>query len=338
MFREQNKVHYIYGKNKSRGNGYKMVGSKETQNKIYDVVVIGGGASGMTASLYASRAGLSTLMLERGGIGGQLLNTDVVENYTGTGIVKGRDLAGKMYEDAVRFGAEHKFGFVTGITVDEDTKIKTIHSMGETFKARTIIIGTGTTNKKLEIDGEQEYQGCGLSYCAVCDGAFFKGKNLVVIGGGDSAVEEGLYLTQFANKVTLIHRRDTLKAQKILQDRFFEHPKTDVVWDTNVVAIEGGSRVEKVRVFNNVTGEERDLPTDGAFVYVGLIPNTKPFKSLGIVDDNGFIPTDTVMQTKISGIYATGDVRDTPLRQVSTAVSDGAIAGNEVFKYIQENF
>ena len=309
---------------------------KET--KVYDVVVIGAGASGMTASLYTSRAGLDTLMLERGVEGGQLLNTDTVENYTGSGIIKGYELAEKMKEDALRFGAVSVFGEVTGITVDKDTNLKTVHTTTKDYLAKAVIIGTGTTNKKLGIEGEQELLGRGVSYCAVCDGAFFRNRELVVIGGGDSAVEEGLYLTQFADKVTLIHRRDELRAQKILQDRFLSHPKTDVIWDANVTSIKGKNGVEGVRVYNNKTGEEYEYSTDGTFIYVGLIPNTEPFEELGILDESGFIPTDHLMQTSISGVYATGDVRDTPLRQISTAVSDGAIAGNEVFNYIQNNF
>ena len=308
------------------------------QEMVYDVIIIGTGASGLTSALYASRAGLTTLVLERGGTGGQLLNTDMVENYTGTGTIKGVDLADVMREDAFRFGAENQYGDVTGITVDEDTKLKVVHTRRKDYKAKTVIIGTGTTNKKLGIKGEQEFSGRGVSYCAVCDGAFFKDKELVVVGGGDSAVEEGMYLTQFASKVTLIHRRDQLRAQKILQDRFMENPKTDIIWDTDVVEVSGDTGVNAVTVFNKKESTTKSLQTDGVFFYVGLIPNTEPFKDLGITDESGFIPTDSRMQTGISGIYATGDVRDTPLRQIATAVGDGAIAGNEVYKYIQENF
>ena len=305
---------------------------------VYDVVIIGAGASGLTASLYASRAGLKTLLLERGGHGGQLLNTDTVENYTGTGVIKGVDLAEKMKTDALRFGADNKYGDVTGITVDEDTNLKTVHTTSESYQTKTVIIGTGTTNKKLGIEGEQEYLGRGVSYCAVCDGAFFRNRELVVIGGGDSAVEEGLYLTQFADKVTLIHRRDELRAQKILQDRFLAHPKTDVIWDANVTSISGKIGVNGVQIYKNKEDRTYEFETDGVFIYVGLIPNTDAFKDLGILDEEGFIPTNQLMETKISGVYATGDVRDTPLRQISTAVADGSIAGNEVFNYIQNNF
>lgn len=310
--------------------------STET-GKIYDVIIIGAGASGLTASLYASRAGLTTLVLERGGTGGQLLNTDTVENYTGTGIIKGEELAGLMREDAFRFGAESQYGDVLGVSEEEGTNLKIVHTRRKDYKTKTIIIGTGTTNKKLGINGEQELAGRGVSYCAVCDGAFFKNKELVVIGGGDSAVEEGLYLTQFADKVTLVHRRDQLRAQKVLQDRFLAHPKTDIIWETEVVSIKGTNSVNAVELTNKVANN-RSLKTDGVFIYVGLIPNTEPFKSLGLTDTEGFIPTNSLMETEIKGIYATGDVRDTPLRQISTAVGDGAIAGNEVYKYIQENF
>lgn len=306
--------------------------------KIYDVIVVGAGPAGLTAALYASRSGLDTLLLEKGISGGQLLNTDVVENYTGSGAIKGPDLAEKMEEDAFKFGAENAFGSVSKIEIDNENNLRLVHTRNKVYKTKSIIISTGTTNRKLGIPGEQEFAGRGVSYCAVCDGAFFKNKELVVVGGGDSAVEEGLYLTQFAEKVTLVHRRDTLRAQKILQDRFFAHPKTDIIWDSNVISVNGENMVNSVSVANKHDNSISEIPVSGAFIYVGLLPNTNEFLDLGITNDEGFIMTDQLMKTKIKGIYAVGDVRDTPLRQVATAVSDGAIAGNEVFKYIQEEF
>lgn len=309
----------------------------ELNENIYDVIIIGAGPAGMTAALYASRSGLKTKLIEKGVPGGQLLNTDLVENYTGAGLIGGAELAENMEQDAFRFGAEDAFGDVTGISFDNETKLHSVHTKTEEYKTKTVIVSTGTTNKKLGVPGELELAGKGVSYCAICDGAFFKNKELVVIGGGDSAVEESLYLTQFASKVTLIHRRDKLRAQKILQDRFFSHPKTEVVWDSIVYSINGQDAFKGVSVINK-NGEESKLKSAGAFIYVGLLPNTEAFSDLGITNEEGFIVTDSLMQTEIAGVYAVGDVRNTPLRQISTAVADGAIAGNEVFKYIQENF
>ena len=310
----------------------------ETIDKIYDVIIIGAGPAGLTSALYASRSGLDTLVIEKGMAGGQLLNTDLVENYTGTGTIKGPELAADMENDAFRFGAENVFGSVKKIEVDEESKVHSVHTRNKIYKTKTIIISTGTTNRKLGVQGEDKFTGRGVSYCAVCDGAFFKNRELVVVGGGDSAVEEGLYLTQFADKVTLIHRRDELRAQKILQDRFLAHPKTDVLWDSEVESVNGESGVSSVTIINNKSDELSELETAGAFIYVGLLPNTDDFLDLEITNEEGFVITDHLMQTNVKGLYAVGDVRDTPLRQISTAVSDGAIAGNEVFKYIQENF
>ena len=310
----------------------------ETIDKIYDVIIIGAGPAGLTSALYASRSGLDTLVIEKGMAGGQLLNTDLVENYTGTGTIKGPELASDMENDAFRFGAENAFGSVNKIEVDEESKVHSVHTRNKIYKTKTIIISTGTTNRKLGVQGEDKFTGRGVSYCAVCDGAFFKNRELVVVGGGDSAVEEGLYLTQFADKVTLIHRRDKLRAQKILQDRFLAHPKTDVLWDSEVESVNGESGVSSVTIVNNKSDELSELETAGAFIYVGLLPNTDDFLDLEITNEEGFVITDHLMQTDVKGLYAVGDVRDTPLRQISTAVSDGAIAGNEVFKYIQENF
>lgn len=310
----------------------------ETIDKIYDVIIIGAGPAGLTSALYASRSGLKTMLIEKGIPGGQLLNTDLVENYTGSGTIKGSDLASHMEKDAFKFGAENVFGDVKIIEVDEFTNLRLVYTRNKVYRAKTIIISTGTTNKKLGVPGEQKFAGRGVSYCAVCDGAFFRNKKLAVVGGGDSAVEEGLYLTQFADKVTLIHRRDELRAQKILQDRFFANPKTDIIWDSNVISIDGEKGVESLSIVNSKNNEKSELKSAGAFIYIGLLPNTDNFLDLGITNEEGFVRTDHLMQTEINGIYAVGDVRDTPLRQIATAVSDGAIAGNEVFKYIQECF
>lgn len=306
---------------------------KELQEKIYDVIVIGAGPGGMTAALYASRSDLATLILERGVPGGQLINTAEIENYSGFQSIKGPELATKMYEGATAFGAEYSFGDVQEII--DGPEYKQIVTADKVYKTRTVIIATGAEHRKLGVPGEDELRGRGVSYCAVCDGAFFRNRPLVVVGGGDSAVEEGTYLTQFASDVTIIHRRDELRAQKILQDRAFDNEKVNFIWDSVVEEIQGENKVESVRIRNVVTNEVSEVAADGAFIYVGLIPNTDSFRNLGITDEEGWIITDEYMETSIPGIFAIGDVRQTVLRQVATAVGDGSIAGDQIYKYIE---
>lgn len=305
----------------------------ETQDKIYDVIVIGAGPGGMTAALYASRSDLSTLLIERGVPGGQLINTAEIENYAGFKSIKGPELANNMYEGATQFGAEYTFGDVHEII--DGKEYKQVVTNKEIFKARAVILATGAEHKKLGIPGESELNGRGVSYCAVCDGAFFRDRPLVVVGGGDSAVEEGTYLTQFASDVTIIHRRDELRAQNILQDRAFNNDKVNFIWDTVVEEVEGENNVEALRLRNVKTNETSEIPIDGVFIYIGLLPNTTAFENLGITDEEGWIITDTHMETSIPGIFAVGDVRKTVLRQVSTAVGDGSIAGDTAYKYVE---
>ncbi len=307
--------------------------TKENENKIYDVVVIGSGPGGMTAALYASRSELSTLLIERGVPGGQLINTAEVENYSGFESIKGPELANNMYAGATRFGAEYAFGDVR--EVKDGKEYKEIITSNAVYKARSVIIATGAEHKKLHVPGEGTLNGRGVSYCAVCDGAFFRERHLVVVGGGDSAVEEGTYLTQFASKVTIIHRRDELRAQKILQNRAFNNEKVDFIWDSVVEEIVGENIVEGVQIRNVKTDEVSTVDADGVFIYVGMLPNTSAFTSLGITDHEGWIKTDTSMETSVPGIFAVGDVRDTVLRQVATAVGDGSIAGDAAYKYVE---
>ncbi|WP_027108882.1 thioredoxin-disulfide reductase [Lacticigenium naphthae] len=307
----------------------------ETVETIYDVIVIGAGPGGLTAGLYASRSNLKTLMLERGLPGGQMNNTAEIENYSGFKSIMGPDLSTKMFEGAKQFGAEYAYGDVKEII--DGREFKQIVTSNKTFKTRSIIIATGAEHKKLGVPGEAEFNGRGVSYCAVCDGAFFRNKDIVVVGGGDSAVEEGVYLTQFANKVTIIHRRDALRAQKILQERSFNNDKVEFVWDTVVEEIKGDViKTNAVHLRNVKTNETTEFPADGVFIYVGLLPNSDQFRSLGITDAEGWIETNETMETKIPGIFAIGDVRKTPLRQVATAVGDGSLAGNAVFNYVEE--
>ncbi|MDO5457389.1 MAG: thioredoxin-disulfide reductase [Atopococcus tabaci] len=305
----------------------------EIVEKIYDVIVIGGGPGGLSAALYSSRADLDTLILDAGLPGGQLNNTEKIENYAGFSSISGSDLAQEMYKGALQFGAEYTFGPVD--RVENTNEYKQVISGKKIYRSHAVIIATGSENKKLNVSGEEEFKGRGISYCAVCDAVFYRNKEVVVVGGGNSAVEEGSYLSQFADKVTLIHRRDQLKAQKILQDRAFANDKMEFIWDTEVEEIMGDSFVNELTLYNHPTGERSQFKTDGIFIYIGLVPNTRPFADLGILNEEGWIETDEQMRTSIEGIYAVGDVRQTALRQVATAVGDGSVAGNDVFNYIQ---
>ncbi|MDE1547719.1 thioredoxin-disulfide reductase [Jeotgalibaca caeni] len=306
----------------------------EQQEKIYDVIIIGSGPGGMTAALYASRANLSTLVLERGVPGGELLNTAEVENYPGFDSIMGPELADKMHKSSMRFGADQAYGDVKRIVVDGAYRI--VEAGKKSYKAKAVIIATGSYHRKLNVPGEDQYNGRGVSYCAVCDGAFFRNKDLIVVGGGDSAVEEGTYLTQFGD-VNIVHRRDSLRAQKILQDRAFKNEKVNFTWDTVVEEIQGdGNKVTGVAMKNVKTGEVVQQNIDGVFVYVGILPQSDAFRDLGITDAEGWIETNEYMETAVPGIFAVGDVRKKTLRQITTAVGDGGEAGNRAFHYIEE--
>ncbi|WP_461213269.1 thioredoxin-disulfide reductase [Lacticaseibacillus sp. GG6-2] len=302
--------------------------------KTYDVIVIGAGPGGMTAALYASRSNLSVLMLDRGIYGGQMNNTAAIENYPGFKSIMGPDLGQQMYDGATQFGAEYAYGNVTALKVEGNKRI--VETDEGTYEAKAVIIATGAEHRKLGVPGEENYGGRGVSYCAVCDGAFFKNKEVVVIGGGDSAIEEGAYLAQLASKVTIVHRRDTLRAQQILQKRAFANEKINFVWNANTEEILGDDmKVTGVRYTDKVTGESHVIPASGVFIYVGIMPLTDGFQDVGILDDAGWIPTDENMATKVPGIFAIGDVRAKTLRQITTAVGDGGQAGQSVFDYIQ---
>lgn len=301
----------------------------------YDVIVIGAGPGGMTAALYASRANLKVAMLDRGVYGGQMNNTAEVENYTGFKSILGPDLAEQMYQSSIQFGADFVYGNVEKVTVDEDG-IKHVKTDSGELEAPAIVIATGSQYRKLGIPGEDEYSGKGVSYCAVCDGAFYRGKNVTTVGGGDSAVEESEYLAKLVNNVNIVHRRDQLRAQKILQDRAFANDKIGFTWNTIVTEIVGdGKKVTGVKTHNKETNEDRLVPTDGVFIYIGNVPMTEPFKDLGITNEQGWVITDDEMKTSVPGVFAVGDVRDKKLRQITTAVGDGGIAGQGVFSYIE---
>ncbi len=309
-----------------------MVEEKQTS---YDVIVVGAGPAGMTAALYASRANLSVLMLDRGIYGGNLNNTAAIENYPGFKSIQGPELAQDMYQGATQFGAQYAYGTVEKVELDGDLKRLTT-DMGDVFETKALVIATGTQQRHMGVPGEEEYGGRGVSYCAVCDGAFFKNKHVIVVGGGDSAVEEGMYLTQLADKVTVVVRRDQLRAQPLIQEQAKQNNKMEFVFNTNVTEVLGDeNKVTGVKVHNSQTGADEQLQADGVFIYVGSLPMTAPFKNLGILNEQGYVKTNDLMAADVPGIFAIGDVRETPLRQVATAVGDGAIAGQQVYQYLR---
>ncbi|WHX59853.1 thioredoxin-disulfide reductase [Peribacillus frigoritolerans] len=302
--------------------------------ETYDVIIVGAGPAGMTAAVYTSRANLNTLLIERGIPGGQMANTQDVENYPGFAHVLGPDLSNKMFEHAKKFGAVYEYGDIKEI-VDEG-RLKKVVTTNKEYYAKSVIIASGADHKKLGVPGENELGGLGVSYCAICDGAFFKGRELVVLGGGDSAVEEAVYLTRVASKVTIIHRRDQLRAQKILQERAFSNEKIEFIWNKEVTSInEGNGKVNTVTLKDTKTGEQSQFPADGVFIYVGTLPLNGAFKNLDITNEQGYVVTDEAMATKIPGIYAAGDIRDKTLRQIVTATGDGSIAAQSVQHYIE---
>ncbi|VTY29841.1 thioredoxin-disulfide reductase [Streptococcus anginosus] len=303
---------------------------------MYDTIIIGAGPAGMTAALYAARSNLKVALLERGIPGGQMNNTSDIENYPGYANISGPELAEKMFEPLENLGVEHLFGSVEKI--EHQGAIKKVFTEDEVLETKTLIIATGAFHRHLGVPGEEELNSRGVSYCAVCDGAFFRDEDLLVVGGGDSAVEEAVFLTRFAKTVTIVHRRDELRAQKLLQERAFANEKIHFIWDSVVKEIKGDNRVSSVVVENVKTGEVSERKFGGVFIYVGLDPVSEFVKDLGITNEAGWIVTDNHMKTAISGIYAIGDVREKDLRQVTTAVGDGAVAGQEVYKYITENF
>ena len=303
---------------------------------IYDCLIIGAGPAGLGAGLYASRGNLKTIILEKGIVGGQLQVTAEIENYPGMDHMTGPQISDAMEEQTRRFGCE----IVTNCEVAEvDLKAqpKIIKDKeGNAYKAQTVIIASGSEHRKLGVPGEEELAGKGVSYCAVCDGAFFKDRNLVVVGGGSSAVEEGNFLTKYASKVNLVHRRDELRAERILQNRFLNNDKTDVIWDTVVEKINGDMLgVTSVSLKNTKTGETEDFPCEGVFIYVGLDPNTQYLEGMIKVDGAGKVITNEKMETNIPGVFAAGDIRNTPLKQAVTAASDGSLAATMAIGFVE---
>jgi thioredoxin reductase (NADPH) len=299
----------------------------------YDLVIIGAGPAGLTAGIYAARARMKVLLLEKAVAGGQILVTDWIENYPGfpEGI-SGYDLAEKMRIQAEDLGLEIQTAQVHSLNLSADKK--EIVLKDRTIETKSLIIASGASPKKLGI-GEDKYMGKGISFCATCDAPFFREKTVVAIGGGDTAVQEAIFLTKFAKKVFLVHRRDELRAAKILQERAFANDKIDIIWDSVVTGVDGLFGIENVHVKNLKTSEQTTLKADGCFIWVGILPNTEFLNNAVKTDEFGFIVADAKMQTSVPGVYVAGDVRDTPLRQISTAVGDAAIAAVSAEHYIE---
>lgn len=299
---------------------------------VYDVIIIGGGPAGLSAAIYSSRSGLKTLLIEREMIGGHLIITDFIENYPGFDKgVNGFDLSLKLQTQAETFGAEIISAEIKNVS---DGLIKKIITEESEYQAKALIIAAGTSIRKLDIDGEFELTGKGVSYCAVCDAPLFKGKDTAVIGGGDSALQEAIYLSKFAKSVKIIHRRDTFRASKNLQDKALNTSNISVIYDSVPLEIKGLERVEKLIISNVKTQKKEELELSAVFVFIGLIPNTALFSFLKL-DESGYILTDENMQTSSKGIFACGDIRQKNLRQIITAASDGAIAAIEAEKFLQ---
>ena len=300
----------------------------------YEVIIIGGGPAGLTAGLYTSRAGLKSLLVERGIVGGQIINATLVENYPGfpQGI-SGAKLGSLMYQQAVKYGLEIVTAEVTGIAQGQPYSIST--TAGD-FEATTIIIAAGSEYRKLGVLGEERLSGHGVSYCATCDGFFFRDREIAVIGGGDTAITDALELTRHAKKVSVIHRRDQLRAGRVLQQRAFAQPKLEFIWTTVVEEIIGEKLLSGLKLRNVKTGQRSILEVAGVFVAVGLMPNSQNFFNIVDLDDAGYIITDETMATSAPGIFAAGDIRRNSPRQIGAAVGDGVTAAMSAFKYVQE--
>ncbi len=312
--------------------------------KLYDVIVLGAGPGGLAAGLYAGRARLSTLIIEKGQDGGQIAITNDIENYPGQVLEgeSGPSLVARMTKQCENFGCERAADTIKSVELNGDVKVLT--GVKDTYQAKTLIIATGAYPRPIGCKGEQEYMGKGVSYCATCDANFFEDLEVFVVGGGDAAVEEAMYLTKFARKVTIIHRRDELRAAKSIQERAFKNDKLHFMWDTVVEELGGDEILQTMKVKNVKTGEETVYEADeddglfGVFGFIGRVPNSAVFQDTGLeMDKAGYIPTDADMHTNIPGVFAAGDVRVKSLRQVVTAAADGAIAATQAEKYINEH-
>lgn len=298
-----------------------------------ELVIIGGGPAGLAAAVYGKRAGLDVLVLEKGNCGGQILITSEIENYPGREHISGPDLAKTFHDHAEHFGAEFRRTVVKEIVAKDDKTHKIVTKDGD-IHAKAIIVATGAVFRRMGAKGEKEFTGAGVSYCAVCDGAFYQDEVIAVIGGGNTAVEEACYLTQFASKVYIVHRRDEFRADRMACERALGNPKIEPVWNSVLESVNGDDLVESITVKNVKTGEFSEIKVAGVFVFVGTLPITECLGDLCERVDGGWIKTDEQMATSVPGIFAAGDVRNTPLRQVVTAASDGAIAAMSAYHWI----
>ncbi len=306
-----------------------------TDELNFDVIILGGGPAGFSAGIYAARGNVKTAIIDVNMLGGQPSNYLELENYPGFDIINGYELMEKFETHADKFGVE-KYPMQEIKKIELAGDIKKIVTNEKIFNAKTIIIATGAQPQKLNIPGEKEFVGRGVSYCAVCDGAFYKEKIVAVIGGGNAAVEEANYLTRFANKVYIVHRRNKLRADKIVQERAFQNPKIEFIWESVPTEIRGENTVEQLVIKSTKTGETKSLAVNGVFPYIGFTPNTEMLNGQVKQNEQGFIVTDEFLNTSEKGVYAIGDVRTTPLRQVITAAADGAIAAVSAIKYLEE--
>ncbi len=319
----------------TKPNHLRGQGKEQMESKIYDTIIIGAGPAGLAAALYTSRANLSTLLLEKGPTGGQISLTESVENYPGFFEPEsGFELADRMQKQAEKFGAELRNATVTEIR--PTGKEFTLVADKKELITRSIILAMGADPRRLGVPGEEKNVGTGVSYCATCDGAFFRGKDVVVAGGGDAAVEEGIFLTRYCNTVTLIHRRDQLRASAVLQERAFANEKMKFIWNTVITEIVSNGKVDHVILENVQTGEKQKHKTDGVFIFVGHVPNTKLVENLVSLDDHQLIKVDLLMHTSVPGIFACGDCRTDAARQMASSVGDGVTAAITASKYVDE--
>ena len=300
---------------------------------MYDLIIIGAGPAGLSAAIYASRARLSAVVIEQNFVNGsQIIDTYEIDNYPGMPGISGMDLAAKMAEHAEKLGVETVYGFVQNL--DLTGPVKKVETDEGTYEAKAVIIASGATHSKLGAQGENQFAGMGVSYCATCDGAFYRGKDVLVVGGGDVAVEDAIFLARGCNKVYVVHRRDELRAAKILQESLLSLPNVEMVWNSNLRSVNGGMKVESATVVNKLDQSERTIPVSGVFIAVGITPRSEFARNHVSMDEKGYIIADETGATSVPGVFAAGDVRTKQLRQVVTAVADGANAVTSAEKYL----